>query len=607
MENSSRSFSNRTAAPSQPESSPVAATGRPIWRFAMLAVVFALLALLIGVRLVNIQVSRTFEDPVPQVVYKDPAPRGAIVDRNGVPLVVNRYFFQITATPKHLTSAADREEVARQLEETIGLPYENTLSILTNLSEQVYCVLADAVSLDDATKVQDLRAQLQDERGIFPLQSVQVNPQTKRFYPQAELTSHLTGFVQKDFEGVTGLEEYYNQFLVKDGAGLMGLQRVSLDSLPVQVRRFVPSDIGKDLVLTIDRTIQWILRDELVRGLEEFRAQSGTIIVMNPKTGAIMGMVSLPDYDPNHFETTTPHALFSNPALSAQYEPGSVFKIITMAAGLNEQMFEPTTIFTDTGSFTIGGRVIFNSNRVAHGHVSANEALSRSLNVVTAQMAADLGNESFYRYVRLCGFGEATGIDLSGEIAGMIKTPSSRDWSMADLGTNSFGQGLAATPLQMANATAAIASGGKLMRPYIVEARVYNNEVQHTEPAVIRQVLTPEAAAAMNQMMTESISSSNSKAGVAGYLVAGKSGTAQIPTPQGYTEKETIVTFVGFAPSDDPQFTILVKMDRPDPNLNIWAGETAAPVFGRVAKRLLDYLNIPPDEIRLAQSVKVGE
>jgi cell division protein FtsI/penicillin-binding protein 2 len=606
MENSSRSFSNRTAAPSQPESSPVAATGRPIWRFAMLAVVFALLALLIGVRLVNIQVSRTFEDPVPQMVYKDPAPRGAIVDRNGVPLVVNRYFFQITATPKHLTSAADREEVARQLEETIGLPYENTLSILTNLSEQVYCVLADAISLDDATKVQDLRAQLQDERGIFPLQSVQVNPQTKRFYPQAELTSHLTGFVQKDLEGVTGLEEYYNQFLVKDGAGLMGLQRVSLDSLPVQVRRFVPSDIGKDLVLTIDRTIQWILRDELARGLEEYRAQSGTIIVMNPKTGAIMGMVSLPDYDPNHFETS-PYALFSNPALSAQYEPGSVFKIITMAAGLNEQMFEPTTIFTDTGSFTIGGRVIFNSNRVAYGHVSANEALSRSLNVVTAQMAADLGNESFYRYVRLFGFGEATGIDLSGEIAGMIKTPSSRDWSMADLGTNSFGQGLAATPLQMANATAAIASGGKLMRPYIVEARVYNNEVQHTEPAVIRQVLTPEAAAAMNQMMTESISSSNSKAGVAGYLVAGKSGTAQIPTPQGYTEKETIVTFVGFAPSDDPQFTILVKMDRPDPNLNIWAGETAAPVFGRVAKRLLDYLNIPPDEIRLAKSVRVGE
>jgi cell division protein FtsI/penicillin-binding protein 2 len=606
MENSTRLHSNRAAVSSQPESSPVAANGRPLWRFAMLATVFALLALLIGVRLVNIQVSRTFEDPVPQMVYKDPAPRGAIVDRNGVPLVVNRYFFQITATPKHLTSAADREEVARQLEETIGLPYENTLSILTTYSDQVYCILADAISLDDATKVQDLRARLQDERGIFPLQSVQVNPQTKRFYPQAELTSHLTGFVQKDLEGVTGLEEYYNQFLVKDGAGLMGLQRVSLDSLPVQVRRFVPSDIGKDLVLTIDRTIQWILRDELARGLEEYRAQSGTIIVMNPKTGAIMGMVSLPDYDPNHFETS-PYALYSNPALSAQYEPGSVFKIITMAAGLNEQMFEPTTIFTDTGSFTIGGRVIFNSNRVAHGHVSANEALSRSLNVVTAQMAADLGNEAFYRYVRLFGFGEATGIDLSGEIAGMIKTPSSRDWSMADLGTNSFGQGLAATPLQMANATAAIASGGKLMRPYIVEARVHNNEVQHTEPAVIRQVLTPEAAAAMNQMMTESINSSNSKAGVAGYLVAGKSGTAQIPTPQGYTEKETIVTFVGFAPSDDPQFTILVKMDRPDPNLNIWAGETAAPVFGRVAKRLLDYLNVPPDEIRLAKSVKVGD
>jgi cell division protein FtsI/penicillin-binding protein 2 len=271
-----------------------------------------------------------------------------------------------------------------------------------------------------------------------------------------------------------------------------------------------------------------------------------------------------------------------------------------MAAALDTGIITPTTTFTDSGSYTIGGRVIFNSNRMANGEVSATRALALSLNVITAQIAEQLGANEFYRYVRLFGFGEATNIDLSGEINGKIKTPRDPDWSLADLGTNSFGQGLACTPLQMLNATAVIANGGRLVQPYIVETRIVDDQAQLTEPVIARQVIKPETAHVMAEMMAEVVSTSSSLAGVDGYSVAGKSGTAQIPTSEGYVEEETIVSFVGFAPADDPKFVMLVKMDRPDPEINVWAGQTAAPVFGRISRRLLDHFSVPPDDIRLA-------
>jgi cell division protein FtsI/penicillin-binding protein 2 len=296
------------------------------------------------------------------------------------------------------------------------------------------------------------------------------------------------------------------------------------------------------------------------------------------------------------------YSLFQNPAISAQYEPGSIYKIITMAAAMDAGIITPTTTFNDSGSYTIGGRVIFNSNRAANGEVTVTRALALSLNVITAQIAEELGPEEFYRYVRLFGFGEATNVDLSGEINGLIKTPSDPNWSEADLGTNSFGQGLACTPLQMLNATAAIANGGRLVQPYIVQTRVAEGQAQVTEPIVTRQVIRPETSEAMATMMAEVVGTSASLAGVDGYAVAGKSGTAQIPSPEGYVQEETIVSFVGFAPADDPKFVLLVKMDRPDPEINVWAGQTAAPVFGRIAERLLDHFSVPPDDLRLAAS-----
>ena len=335
-------------------------------------------------------------------------------------------------------------------------------------------------------------------------------------------------------------------------------------------------------------------------GIQKYRAQSGTIIVMEPHTGAILALASWPTFDPNNVGKSEPGAL-QNAAISAQYEPGSVFKVVTAAAVLDTGLITPSQKLTDTGSIAVGDRVIVNSTRAAWGAVDMTETLARSLNVITTQWALLLGKERFYRYMDNFGFGQVTEIDLAGEVYGLVKRPGTTDWSMADLGTNSFGQGVAVTPIQMINAVAAIANGGKLMRPYVVQGRVANGQIQYTKPTVMSTVIKPETAATLAPILVKVVNVGNSSAAVAGYSIAGKSGTAQIPTEEGYTEDETIVTFVGYAPADDPQFVMLVKLDRPDPTISQWANYTVAPMFARVARRLFDHMNIPPDAVRLGQ------
>jgi cell division protein FtsI/penicillin-binding protein 2 len=238
---------------------------------------------------------------------------------------------------------------------------------------------------------------------------------------------------------------------------------------------------------------------------------------------------------------------------------------------------------------------------MAWGAVDMTEALARSLNVITAQWSLLLGKDRFYQYVTRFGFGNVTEIDLAGEVYGLLKKPGWNGWSLSDLGTNSFGQGIAVTPLQMANAVAAIANDGKLMRPYVVAARIADGKVQVTQPTIIGEPIQASTAHTLTQVLVEVVNQGNSAARVAGYAIAGKSGTAQIPTKDGYTEDETIVTFVGYAPADDPRLVILVKLDRPDPTISMWANYTAAPIFAQVARRLFNYYKIPPDDIRLGR------
>jgi cell division protein FtsI/penicillin-binding protein 2 len=580
---------------------------RTSWRFGAVAIFFITATLLIVVRLISYQL---FPNQRADQVYAAPAEtpaRGSIVDRGGNILSIDRYFYDISATPENLTDDEMRE-VATKIAELVDLDPNELLATLVEFEERPYCLLAKGLTLDQTSAFMSFLSEVEQAGKYSPFEYVQISASPQRHYPEGDLGSHILGFVGIDVTtnsgraGHYGLESYYDRFLSANGVGLPTKPNGTLDDLPSDAVRYLPSLPRKDLVLTLDRGMQWIAEDELDYALRYFRAQSGSIIAMDPRTGEILALASLPTFDPNEFATAEGDT-FANPTVNLQYEPGSIFKTVTMAAALDTGVISPTMVLTDTGSISVGGRVFLNSNRRGFGRITIADALANSVNVITVQVAQLLGDEDFYHYVRRFGFGQPTGIDLAGEVNGLLKSPGDPNWSVSDLAANSFGQGMAVTPLQMLSAVAALANDGRYMRPYIVNARVAGEEVLFTEPTVVREVVSPETARAMAEMMEYAVNAGIRAARIPGYSVAGKTGTAQIPTEDGYTEDETITTFVGFVPADDPQIVVLVKLDRPDPAISQWAAYTAAPTFARVTKRFIDYLNIPPDEIRLSTAL----
>lgn len=568
------------------------------WRFMLLIAGLGVAGALIVVRLLTYQV---VEWGLSVPVYKGHeghAPRGTIMDRDGMLLAADRFFYSVAVNAQALRNEEQRVAVAQQLEDLIGLPANRTLAMLNTWPDTYYLEVAREITLAQGQRILDRQEELSNVSDLYPLRTVFLTPVPKRYYPQREMGAHMVGFVNGLREPFYGVESYYDRFLVSDSnIGFTEKPNATLADLPISVQRFVPSLAGKDIVLTIDSTMQWIAEEELRNGLKEYKAERGTIIVMDPHTGEILAMASEPSYDPNQFGTTEVKR-FLDPAISEQYEPGSVFKVITMGAALDTGVITPSTTFNDTGMISVGGRTIFNSQLVGYGEVTAQAALANSLNVVTTQVALRTGKSPFYDYVRRFGFGSATQVDLAGEIPGALKTPGTLDWSESDWATNSFGQGLAVTPLQMVNAVASIANGGKLMRPHVVKARIYDGDVLLTAPTVIHTTLRPEAASQLTDMMVYAVEEGNKLAMMPEFEVAGKSGTAQIPGPDGYLPDQVNSSFVGFVPARDPQFAIIVRYERPDQKVTLWANQNAAPTFARVARRILDSMNLAPDTIR---------
>jgi cell division protein FtsI/penicillin-binding protein 2 len=582
------------------------------WRLQLVIAIVVLLGGLLVLRLIDMQL-RTWSGYTPtqnsideRYTVDDTTPLGVIVDRDGVLLAGDRFVYRITATPKLIPQEA-WDALSQRLSRVAGIPADQVWNRLAANPTAEYVVLAADVpfhlgrALIEEKQREEEEASETEDTSLLPLGHVYVHPLPRRFYPQASLASQVLGFLNAERKPVLGLERYYNSFLPSSGVGLPRGPISPRTVLTEQQRQFLPAGNEKGLVLTIDRTVQWIIEEELRDGVQFYGAESGSVIVMDPKTGAILGMANFPTFDANHYETADP-ASFSNATVSAQYEPGSIFKVITVAAAVDAGKVEDSTIFTDTGTIVIGERTIQNSGRNAMGQLAVADALAQSNNVVTVQVAQTLGAEEFYNYVARFGFGADTNIDLTGEIPGLVKVPGTPNWSLSDLGTNSFGQGLAVTPIQMISAVAAIANEGKRMRPYIVEARVHGESVLLTQPTLAQQVISPETAEKMKQMMVHVIETGNQAARIPGYSAGGKSGTADIATAEGYVLERTIASFVGFAPVDDPQFVMLVKLDKPNPEISRWASNSAGPIFSRISKRLLDHLNIPPDDVRLARS-----
>lgn len=526
-----------------------------------------------------------------QVTREEPVvpARGYITDVKGSILAMDMFQWNVSAD---LPFVVNTESTAEQIAHLLGLSKQEVLAAL-NVTSTSWIPLQTQVPQEAGERIRDLG-----------LDGIQCIPSPVRVYPQSALTAYLVGFVNSTRAGFYGIEGYYNEKLKPIEGSTIYEEDAVGEPLPAAPRLEDPGHRGTSLILTIDLNIQYIAQEELERAIQEYGAESGTVIIMEPSSGSILAMVSLPGYDPSSYATTEPLAVF-DPAVSGIWEPGSMFKLITWAAALDLGTITPGTLFYDTACMEVGGRSVCNWDNKGHEWVTASEALAQSLNVVAAQISTGMGSEHFYTYVRRFGFGSPTDIDLASEERGMVREPGDSNWFPSDLGTNAFGQGIAVTPIQMITAVSAIANGGLLVKPHTVSQFVApaegdaGVEAHHVDTTISRRAISETAAQQLTEIMVGTVDNFATKAQIPGYRVAGKSSTAQIPTAYGYDPTLTIASYIGFAPADDPQFVILVKLDKP--KSSEWGTQTAGPTFKAIAERLFLYLKIPPDSVRLAQ------
>ena len=555
---------------------------------AILAIGFLLAARLFWWQIVEMDKLTARRDDQSQVSKTIPGLRGDIVTTDGTLLATDVFLYTITATPKDIRNP---ERVAQELAPILGQPLDTVLAKLKSSEKNV--ILAQNVPQSVGGPAQDLK----DRLGLGGLK-VEGGP--KRVYPANGFAEHIIGYVNVMRESAYGIEREFDAELRGTDGSITGSSNAYRDIIPFELPASKPATDGAKIVLTLHSGIQRIAETELLNSIRDTRSAGGTIIVMDVKTGAILAMASYPSADLNAYYDAANKDKYSNPAISAQYEPGSVFKVVTVACALEAGTVNINSSFEDTGVITIGGRDIRNHENIAPGHVSLTDVLRLSLNVEAAKISVGMGAGRFYQCVNKFGFGAPTRIDLASEVAGKVKSVGDGEWREVDLATNSFGQGIAVTPLQMLTAISAVANQGKLVRPYIVqEIQPANGRARKTNPEVVRQVIRSETAQTLTKILSDTIGAeSTNKAIVPGYRIAGKTGTAQIPIAGILDPRWTIASFAGYLPADDPHFAILVKLDKPQ--TSEWGSQVASPVFAAVAKQLVSIVGLPPDSARVA-------
>lgn len=434
-------------------------------------------------------------------------------------------------------------------------------------------------------------------RALDGLIGISFIEETSRYYPEKNMFSHVLGFMGYKNDqriGQYGIEEFWQNELAGVQSEISSGRDVSVDLISDD-KNGKNAEHGANIVLTLDHSIQFHACSKLAAAVKKHQADSGSVVIIEPNSGAILAMCNYPDFDPNKYNQVEDLSVFSNLAISEAYESGSVFKAITMAIALDEGVVTPETLYEDTGEVKIGKYTINNSDLKAHGWQTMAQVLEKSLNTGMIFVQGEIGKKKFVAGVENFGFGTLTGISLPSEASGDISSLHKRGDIYS--ATASFGQGLTVTPLQLVTAFSAIANGGKLMEPYIIERfEKSNGDAVQTKPMEIRQVISPLTAMKLSGMLVSVIESGHgSRAGVPGYYVAGKTGTAQVPKEDGsgYKEDHTIGSFIGFAPVDNPRFVMLVKIDHPRDAQ--WAESSAAPLFGEIAKFLLGYFQVPPE------------
>jgi cell division protein FtsI/penicillin-binding protein 2 len=547
------------------------------WRIKSLIFIFGILYLVLIFHVYNLQIEKriyylTKAETQERASGVLEAARGNIyfVDRNNnlIPAALNKEYPMIYAVPKEV-----------QQQGTSTLAYSEKLAPIVNLStEELQKLFAKSNDLYELLVEKAASEQIKEIKNLN-LKGIYTDIHLLRFYPFGDLASHLLGFVSPANEikkGVYGLELRFNE---------------TLSGKPGEIKegKIIEPEAGKDLTLTIDRNIQAQAEEILEKLIEEYRATAGSVIVQEPQTGKILAMGSFPDFDPNNYSKSE-ISTFLNPAVQAIYEPGSVFKLITMSAGIDSGKITPETTYTDTGSVTFNGKTISNWDLKAHGLQTMTGVIEQSINTGAVFAQRKTGPDIFYNYLVKFGFNGLTNVNLPGEVKGNIN--NLKKGKDIDFATASFGQGVAVTPIGLINAVSAIANGGVLMKPLILSDE---------KPQIIKRVISSETANSVTQMMTSAVEK-NIIAAIPNYSIAGKTGTAFVPIfgGKGYTD-EVINTYVGFAlasaeaTAGKPAFTILIKLDKPAGAP--LAGQSVVPAFRELTQFLLNYYNIAPDKI----------
>jgi len=529
------------------------------------------------------------------------APRGLIYDAQGHILAANVIRDDVYIEPRQFH--IDNEHVDDARGKWIELVY-SLHQILPSISEDELNKKFDS----DAWTVRINRSPIEPSQSEqlrkMHLPDVFLQPRTVRVYPGGDLASQVLGFVNSDGVGVYGVEYQYNKLLAGKAGSLTAETDLNGNPLTVGASSGQAAVPGANLTLTIDSSIQYMVQTALVNTIQKVQAPSGAAVVLNAKTGAVVAMAGAPSFDPNHYSDYTTQlgcahsaSVYFNPALYCTYEPGSTMKSVTMAAGLDQGLITPDSWLNDPGYITFADAPeVTNWASIPYGRETMAQVLEHSANVGAAHVAHDiLGASRYYPYLTRFGFGQAYNIDGPEQI-GMYRADTSNGWSISDLTRQAFGQSISTSPFQMAMVYETIANGGVMMNPYLVASINDNGNIKTTQPQVRGRVISEQAAKELSGMLM-SAANYNKQATFPGYSVAVKTGTA---TTQGLDDNQTEASMIGFLPASNPQFVVLVKIDRPSATLDggtaIFGGTAAAPLWKTIAQELMWHYNVPPDQ-----------
>lgn len=546
-------------------------------RFVLIILAFIFSLVYFSTRLLLIQVfkssylERLAETQHNHSIHLEPK-RGTIYDRNLRPLALNLPAYSLYAQPR-MMKEKDKKEALRQLPNIINM---NSRTLSDRLGKNKYFVwLERKISLKEVNEIKAL--------GIKGLGFID---ESKRHYPNAELAAHIIGFVGIDNNGLEGLEAKYDSYLKGEYGWAQVLQDAHQRKLMIE-KDFMPAKDGFDIVLTIDETIQYVAESALEKAFQKHNAKGATIIVMNPKTGEILALANRPTFNLLKSFTSAVDAR-RNRALCDMYEPGSVFKIVTVAAALEEDEFTETDkFFCENGAYRVGNHVLHDHQK--HGTLTFSQVFEQSSNIGVTKIAQALGPSIIYKYARLFRFGISTEIGLPGEVAGILKPVNA--WSKTSIGAIPIGQEVTVTAMQLASAISAIANDGVYMKPFVVKyIKDQKGEIiKEFKPQEISHVMNKTTADRVKTILAGAVQNGTGKmAQIKDVSVGGKTGTAQKVVDGAYSHDKFYATFIGFAPVEDPQLAMVIVFDEPHPSH--FGGTVAAPVFKEVAESTLKYL-----------------